>query len=157
MSDIQFPLLTQFNVSGAYDPRIADPNTNNGNRDVSLDRIRSIFGIIGVVDAVEGGVVSSDDDDDGAEKKRIAWPYLLRRREETQPFVPDAWRGFIGDGSATRGAGPLDDVVGRRTVGEKAPRATMPPEAASVATRYCFIANAGWRAREEEARAKGWF
>jgi len=37
MNDIQLPLFTQFNVLGTYDPRIADPNTNNGNNDVSLD------------------------------------------------------------------------------------------------------------------------
>lgn len=44
--DIKFPLLTQFNVAGAQDPRIADPNTKNGNKEVSLDRIWSSLGIV---------------------------------------------------------------------------------------------------------------
>jgi len=39
INDIQFPLFTQFKVFGAYDPRIADPNTNNGNSDVSFESI----------------------------------------------------------------------------------------------------------------------
>ena len=35
--DMRLPLFTQFNVWGTYDPSIAEPNTNNGNRDVNLD------------------------------------------------------------------------------------------------------------------------
>ncbi len=57
--DIQLPLFTQFNVWGANDPRIADPNTNNGNRHVSCDKTRSIFDN----DLVAVSVVDDDDDD----------------------------------------------------------------------------------------------
>ncbi len=57
--DIQLPLFTQFNVWGANDPRIADPNTNNGNRHVSCDKTRSILDI----DLVAVLVVDVDDND----------------------------------------------------------------------------------------------
>ena len=59
--DIQLPLFTQFNVWGANDPRIADPNTNNGNRHVSCDNTRSIFD--------DDLVVVSVDDDDGSDRE----------------------------------------------------------------------------------------
>jgi hypothetical protein len=59
MYEIQFPSLTQFSVSGAYDPRIADPSTNNGNRDVSLDRTRSRP--IGDVEEEDEGEDEEDD------------------------------------------------------------------------------------------------
>ena len=60
--DIQLPLFTQFKVLGAYDPSIAEPNTKNGNRDVSLDRIRSSFGIVVVIE--DDGMESSSEVDD---------------------------------------------------------------------------------------------
>ena len=62
MIDIQLPLFTQFNVLGAYDPSIAEPNTKNGNKDVSLDRIRSSFGIVVVIE--DDGMEPSSEVDD---------------------------------------------------------------------------------------------
>jgi hypothetical protein len=43
MYDIILPLLTQCNVLGAIEPSMAEPSTNSGNSDVSLDRITSMF------------------------------------------------------------------------------------------------------------------
>ncbi len=63
MPDMQLPLLTQFMVRGAKDPRIAEPSTNKGNRHVNWDRIRSILGTV-----IDSSVVSVvDDNDDSSE------------------------------------------------------------------------------------------
>jgi hypothetical protein len=43
MYDIILPLSTQCNVLGAIEPSMAEPSTNSGNSDVSLDRITSMF------------------------------------------------------------------------------------------------------------------
>ena len=59
---IKLPLFTQFNVCGANDPITADPNTNNGNKHVNCDRIRSIFGN----DSMAGVDDSSEDVDENA-------------------------------------------------------------------------------------------
>ena len=60
MHDIQFPSLTQFSVRGAYDPMIADPSTNRGKSDVSLDRARSSV----VPDGGVEGTTEEEDDED---------------------------------------------------------------------------------------------
>jgi hypothetical protein len=62
--DIQLPLFTQFNVCGANDPSIADPNTNNGNRLVNCDRSWSIFG-----NGLDVAFVDDDEDDGGEENE----------------------------------------------------------------------------------------
>lgn len=35
--EIQLPVFTQFKALGTYEPRMADPSTNNGNNDVNFD------------------------------------------------------------------------------------------------------------------------
>jgi hypothetical protein len=63
MYDIQFPSLTQFSVWGAYDPRIADPSTNSGKSDVSLDRTRSRT-VVDVDDDVDEEVEEEEEEEE---------------------------------------------------------------------------------------------
>ena len=69
MQDITLPLFTQFNVLGTYDPRMDDPNTNNGNMDVSLDKIWSIF-VFGIEET---------DSSDADKESIVAWLCFDRR------------------------------------------------------------------------------
>ena len=71
MIDMRLPLFTQFNVLGTYDPSIAEPNTNNGNRDVNLDRISSTLDV--VLSSSLEEVESSDD----VEESNIIFPCLI--------------------------------------------------------------------------------
>jgi len=70
---IQLPRLTQFNVFGTSDPRMADPRTKKGKRDVSCDKIWSILGITasaGVSDfSMDGGGDASPRSSSGEEER----------------------------------------------------------------------------------------
>lgn len=83
MYDIQFPSLTQFSVWGAYDPRIADPSTNSGKSDVSLDRTRS-RPVVDMDDDVDEEVEEEEEDsssEDGDAEHDVTTPRRILHDE----------------------------------------------------------------------------